>query len=236
MIIERNGNIFTTQAQTIVNSVNCVGVMGAGIAFEFRLREPNMFEEYKRLCKNGEIAVGKLWTYDARGDHNYKKILNFPTKIDWKYPTQEKYLHLGLTSFINTYAQNGITSIAFPLLGADRGNLDKERSLQIMESYLKKCAIDVEIWQFDPRAKDDLFDRFANLIRQEDLIALKKSSRIRADILRKLVDGIGRSDVNSLSGLLKIDGVGDATIEKLFRYVLQPKQERTLLDFINESG
>jgi putative effector of murein hydrolase LrgA (UPF0299 family) len=73
MIIERTGNIFTTKCQTIVNTVNCVGVMGAGIAYEFRLRYQDMFNKYKQHCEDKQLDIGILWIYNAED----KKILNF---------------------------------------------------------------------------------------------------------------------------------------------------------------
>ena len=64
-ITEINGNIFTTKSQTIVNTVNCVGIMGAGIALEFRLREPDMYRQYVQICKDGKLSPGTLWLYKA---------------------------------------------------------------------------------------------------------------------------------------------------------------------------
>ena len=120
-IIEVEGNIFTTSAQTIVNTVNCVGVMGAGIALEFRLREPEMYLKYVSLCKQGAFTPGMLWLHKSP----HKWVLNFPTKIDWKHPSKPEYLESGLKKFTETYKEKGITSIAFPMLGADRGGVDR---------------------------------------------------------------------------------------------------------------
>ncbi len=230
MIIEKGGNIFTTQAQTIVNTINCVGVMGAGIAYEFRLRHKAMFERYVELCNQGQIDIGKLWIYKD-GD---RKILNFPTKKDWRYPTKEEYLHKGLQKFVDTYRSRGIESIAFPLLGAQKGGLSVERSLEIMSFYLGQCDIDVEIWHFDPMAKDDLFDRFVGILQTFDLEYLKKETSVRLDVLKKVSQAVELAHINSMSSLLQIKGVGDKSIEKLFEYVMKRDAEVTLLDFIKE--
>jgi O-acetyl-ADP-ribose deacetylase (regulator of RNase III) len=228
MIIEKRGNIFTTKAQTIVNTINCVGVMGAGIAYEFRLRHKDMFERYVELCEKKQIDIGKLWIYKDSD----RKILNFPTKYDWKYPTKEKYLHLGLQKFIDSYQKRGIESVAFPLLGVQKGGLSEEKSLEIMHSYLSKCDIDVEIWHFDPMAKDDLFEKFVAILQEYDLSTLKKESGVGLAILKKIVDAVKLEHINSMSSLLQIKGVGDKTIEKLFEFVMKSSQEITLLDFI----
>lgn len=220
MIIEKHGNIFTTSSQTIVNTVNCVGVMGAGIAYEFRLREPEMFQKYKALCEKKQLNIGSLWLYGTQNDtSSYTCILNFPTKYDWKYPSKEEYLHKGLQKFVATYKEKNIRSIAFPLLGADKGGIKASRSLEIMKSYLAGCDIDIEIWSFDPSAKDDLYESFRSVLKEIDLETLKRDSKIRIDKLKMVKESIQREDINSLSGLLRIKGIGDATLEKLFAYI-----------------
>lgn len=229
MIIEKTGNIFTTKCQTIVNTVNCVGVMGAGIAYEFRLRENDMFEKYKVLCKNKKIDIGILWIYKAEN----KNILNFPTKFDWKYPSKTEYLQKGLQKFIDTYKQKGITSIAFPLLGADRGGLDPKHSLELMKSYLNKCDIDVEIWHFDPNAKDDLYEEFKSIFKNIDDTVIKEGSKIRINIVKKIREALNDPSINSLSGLLRVKGVGDKSLEKLFFYIKNYKNNNSnLFDFM----
>ena len=231
MIIEKNGNIFTTKCQTIVNTVNCVGVMGAGIAYEFRLREPKMFEKYKLLCEQNSLKIGTLWIYKAEKQN----ILNFPTKQDWKYPSKEDYLHKGLQKFIDTYKQKNITSIAFPLLGADRGGIPVEKSKAIMEQYLRQCDIDVEIWHFDPTAKDDLYEEFKAVFQEIDDITIKTDTKIRIDIVKKIRNSLNDSNINSLSGLLRVKGVGDKSLEKLFDYIKSYKsQNLTLFDFVDK--
>ena len=88
-----------------------------------------------------------------------------PTKIDWKKPSQEAYLHAGLEKFITTYKVRGIQSIAFPLLGAQKGGIPQDISLNIMLSYLKDCEIPVEIYCYDPCALDDLYIDFKRKLR-----------------------------------------------------------------------
>lgn len=140
-IIE-NGSLFESECQTLVNTVNCIGVMGKGIALEFKNRYPSMFKEYRILCNQKKLDIGKLWIYKAQD----KWILNFPTKYDWRMPSRNEYLERGLQKFLDTYKSKGIASIAFPLLGASNGGIDPEVSLGIMKSYLDKCDIPVEIY------------------------------------------------------------------------------------------
>jgi O-acetyl-ADP-ribose deacetylase (regulator of RNase III) len=136
------GDLFTAETQTIVNTVNCVGVMGKGIALEYKKRYPEMFERYKSLCERGLIQIGKLWLYKSTD----KWILNFPTKDHWKNKTEVQYLVMGLGKFVKTYKEQGITSISFPLLGANNGGLDPRLSLDLMKNFLKQCDIPVYIY------------------------------------------------------------------------------------------
>lgn len=137
-------NIFETRCQTIVNTVNCVGVMGKGIALEMKNRYPEMFEKYKDFCQKGYIDIGKLWLYKYSDE---KWILNFPTKKHWKDNSEYEYIEEGMKKFLNTYKERGIKTIAFPMLGCNNGGLDKDKVLQIMVQYLIKCEdIIVEIY------------------------------------------------------------------------------------------
>ena len=152
------GNIFNTKMQTIVNTVNCVGVMGKGIALVFKLRYPDMFEKYKELCQSKLICIGKLWLYKSESCSQW--VLNFPTKFHWKYPSKIEYLEAGLQKFVDTYKEKGITSIAFPLLGTHNGGLNKVEVLNLMYKYLEKCDLTIEIYEYDPLSPDDLFENF----------------------------------------------------------------------------
>lgn len=136
------GDIFESNTQTIVNTVNCVGAMGKGIALEYKNRYPKMFTRYQELCKLGLIKIGSLWLYNKEP----KWVLNFPTKLHWKNPSKIEYLELGLEKFVNTYDEKGITSISFPLLGASNGGIDPDISLRIMCNYLDKCDIPINIF------------------------------------------------------------------------------------------
>ena len=225
----KRGNIFTSQCQTLVNTVNCRGVMGAGIALEFKLRYPAMFENYVLLCRSGSIRIGKLWLYkpvaswsnQRRQREAQKWVLNFPTKNHWRYPSRIEYLRKGLDEFLRTYRSEGITSIAFPILGATNGGIPEDVSLEVMQDYLERCDIPVEIYRYDPDAQDDLYRRFkAALLRKDD----REISR-EADLQRKAVAAIrralGRADINSLSRLATVKGIGGRSLEQSFKYAME---------------
>ena len=156
MIKEIKGNIFNSKCQTLVNTVNCVGVMGKGIALECKLRFPGMFEKYKEFCDTKKIRPGilQLWK------NSKPWVLNFPTKMHWKDPSKIEYLKSGLEKFKYEYQDKKITSIAFPMLGASLGGLPEDLVKKTMINYLGELKnIEIEIYEYDFNSNDDLFSR-----------------------------------------------------------------------------
>ncbi|WP_227340319.1 macro domain-containing protein [Sphingopyxis sp. P8] len=131
-------------AQTLVNTVNCVGVMGKGLAREFKGREPSMFTRYKEICDRSQLQPGKLWLW--RGVSNW--VLNFPTKVHWRNPSRIEWIEEGLQKFVDTYEDLKIREISFPRLGCGNGNLDWEDVKPLMEHFLKRVRIPVYIHDF----------------------------------------------------------------------------------------
>ena len=134
-------DLFSSPAQTLVNTVNTEGVMGKGVAKTFKQKYPEMFREYKRLCDRGDLRVGSLMLW--RGQDKW--VLNFPTKTTWRLPSQMPYLEAGLKRFVEVYENLGITSISFPPLGCGNGGLDWSDVKPLMEKYLKRVSIPVYI-------------------------------------------------------------------------------------------
>jgi O-acetyl-ADP-ribose deacetylase (regulator of RNase III) len=135
-------DLFTSPAQTLVNTVNTVGVMGKGIAKDFKAIYPEMFTRYQELCERDQFNIGQLWPYRTSN----KLVLNFPTKQHWRSPSRPEYIEAGLKTFAAQYHIYGVTSISFPLLGCGNGELDWESQVRpLMEGYLGKLPIDVYI-------------------------------------------------------------------------------------------
>jgi len=224
------GNIFNSKAQTIVNTVNCVGVMGKGIALVFKLRYPKMFDIYRQHCKSKLINIGKLWLY--RGEENAPWVLNFPTKFHWKYPSKMEYLEKGLAKFVDTYKEQNITSIAFPLLGTHNGGLDKTEVIKLMNSYLSKCEIPIEVYEYDPLAVDDLFDSFASNWKSYNPEQIKKATGIRMDRIEKITQLIDSGNIHSMIALINEPGIGIKTMEQCFQFVMSSRSslQATLFD------
>lgn len=142
MIIYVKMDIFESPAQVLVNTVNTVGVMGKGIAKQYKKLYPEMFKEYQMFCEKGLLDIGKLWIYKT----DKKWILNFPTKKHWRNKSKIEYIEKGLEKFVSTYKEKGIRSISFPPLGCGNGGLDWENEVKpLMEKYLTKLDIDVFI-------------------------------------------------------------------------------------------
>lgn len=151
MITYVTGSLFTSPAQVLVNTVNTEGVMGKGIALQFKRTFPEMFAEYQRLCENRGIRVGKLWLY--KGSPN-KWILNFPTKRGWRQPSQLDFIEAGLQKFVEEFDQLKIYSIAFPALGCGNGELAWSDVKPLMEQYLQKVPADIFI--YPPMSADEV--------------------------------------------------------------------------------
>lgn len=134
-------NLFDSPAQTLVNTVNTVGVMGKGIAHTFKQLYPDMYRCYRTFCQEGRFSVGQLYLYKTPN----KWVLNFPTKQDWRNPSRLEWIEAGLEKFVATYAERGITSIAFPQLGTGNGGLDWDDVQPVMHRYLHTLPIPVFI-------------------------------------------------------------------------------------------
>jgi O-acetyl-ADP-ribose deacetylase (regulator of RNase III) len=141
MLIYRRTSLLESTAQTLVNTVNCVGVMGKGIAKDFKEREPNMFVAYQRICNKKLLSPGKLWLW--KGTNSW--ILNFPTKIHWRNPSKLEWIEAGLEKFVSSYKSLGINEISFPRLGCGNGGLNWDDVRPLMEQYLKSVSIKVFI-------------------------------------------------------------------------------------------
>ena len=144
MLTYHRTSLLESDAQTIVNTVNTVGVMGKGLAAALKKREPEMFRAYKRICDQDLFEIGKLWIW--RSPNQW--ILNFPTKIHWRNPSKIEYIRAGLEKFVATYEERGIREIAFPRLGCGNGGLEWEHVRPIMASFLDPLPIRVYIHDY----------------------------------------------------------------------------------------
>ncbi len=151
MIKHIKGNILESKAQALVNTVNTVGIMGKGIALQFKKAFPNNYRAYVDACKNKNIDIGKLFVFtDSNMLSGEKIIINFPTKIDWKKPSEYEYINKGLDNLITIIKSYNIKSIAIPPLGAGNGGLEWEKVKKILNEKLKDIDIDIDILIYEP--------------------------------------------------------------------------------------
>lgn len=149
----KRGNLFDSNAQTLGNAVNTVGIMGAGIAKEFKLRYPEMFADYKQRCAEKRVLVGEPYCWKP-ADEAAPWVILFPTKQHWRNPSQIKWLESGLQYLNENYKEWGIRSLAMPALGCSLGGLDWKQVRPLMERYLGEMEVPVEIYEPLPNDKE----------------------------------------------------------------------------------
>jgi O-acetyl-ADP-ribose deacetylase (regulator of RNase III) len=126
MIREVHGDILTADAEALVNPVNTVGVMGAGLALQFKRSYPEMYREYRAACEEHEIQIGEMHVYMLCRNPHHKPpywIINFPTKEDWRNPSELEWIDSGLDQLSWEVTSREIRSIAIPPLGCGLGGL-----------------------------------------------------------------------------------------------------------------
>jgi len=148
------GNILEADVQAVVNTVNTVGVMGKGIALQFKKAYPEMFQEYERACARGEVEIGKMHIYDRGSLFNPRYVINFPTKKHWKGKSKIADIKAGLLDLIYQIKTLGITSIAVPPLGCGHGGLDWSEVRPLIVEALKETP-DVRAMIYQPTGSPD---------------------------------------------------------------------------------
>jgi uncharacterized protein YwgA/O-acetyl-ADP-ribose deacetylase (regulator of RNase III) len=143
MVIVKIGNLFDSTAQTLVNTVNCVGVMGKGVALEFKNRFPEMHKDYVARCNAGQVRLGQPYLYPSLVPPG---VLNFPTKDHWRSVSRLEDIERGLAYLLAHYKQWGITSLAVPPLGCGQGQLEWRVVGPTLYRYLKRMDIPVELY------------------------------------------------------------------------------------------
>jgi O-acetyl-ADP-ribose deacetylase (regulator of RNase III) len=138
------GDLFESRAQTLVNAVNCVGVMGKGVALEFKRRFPAMFKDYASRCRQKEVRLGEPYLY--RDDETGRLIVNFPTKDHWRSPSRLQDIAAGLDYFVAHVSDWGISSVAMPALGCGHGGLEWSQVGPFMYRKLHELPMNIEVY------------------------------------------------------------------------------------------
>ena len=150
------GDIFESKCDAYVNPVNLFGVMGDGLAADFRVEFPENFKVYKSISDKGETAIGKMVIHKVdkqeNKDYDGLTIINFPTKSSWKWNSKLEYIDMGLKDLVRIVKEQNIKSIAIPGLGCGLGRLNWDDVKAIMEKYFEELQ-DVEIEIYEPKVK-----------------------------------------------------------------------------------
>lgn len=138
-----------SSAEALVNTVNTVGVMGKGIALQFKQAFPHNFNVYKQACLNGHLTTGKILAVkDNELLMGERLILNFPTKQHWKMPSKYEYVESGLIALVSYLQDNPVKSIAMPALGCGNGGLEWQKVKLLIEQHL--AGLDMALWVYEP--------------------------------------------------------------------------------------
>lgn len=145
MITYQSGNIFSSTMQCLVNPVNCVGVMGKGLAAEFKRHYPSCFRPYVKMCTTGNLQIGTVGFYRAKALPHM--ICFFPTKDHWRNPSKLEYIDSSLIAFLKYAPDFGIHTVAFPKVGCGEGGLDFEYHVRpLLEQRFHNTHYEVEVY------------------------------------------------------------------------------------------
>lgn len=150
MIELTQGDILRADAEALVNTVNCVGVMGRGIALQFKKAFPENFKRYKAICDKKELQPGKMFIYDLNRLYNPRYVVNFPTKRHWKDKSRMEDIEAGLQALVEEVRKREIHSVAIPPLGCGLGGLCwTDVRAKIEKAF--QCLADIQIFLFEPK-------------------------------------------------------------------------------------
>lgn len=142
------GNLLSSDAEALVNTVNTVGVMGKGIALQFKEEYPDNYKAYTAAVKRNEVAPGKLLVVKEHSSNGDKIIINFPTKTEWRQKSKYEYIELGLQELVRVINAYHIKSIAIPPLGCGNGGLDWVKVKAMIVKHLALfSSVDIQIYE-----------------------------------------------------------------------------------------
>jgi len=150
MIELRQGDVLDADAEALVNTVNCVGIMGRGIALQFRKAFPENYKAYEAACHRKEVRPGMVLVHDLNRLQNPRYVINFPTKRDWKGKSRMEDINSGLKALVAEVRNRGIHSLAVPPLGCGLGGLDWDKVRPMIEEAFRQVP-DVRVLLYEPK-------------------------------------------------------------------------------------
>ena len=206
------GNLLDAKTEALVNTVNTVGVMGKGIALQFKEMFPYNYKEYLAACKRGDISPGKLLTVKDQTLEGQKLIINFPTKTEWFKKSQYDYVESGLVDLVKVIEEYEIKSIAIPPLGCGNGGLKWEKVKPLIEKYLSPLE-GVDIIVFEPN------EQVKEILKKQDSKREVKLTPAKASLLYSMFvyDSLGENTSLFIANKLAyfLQRLGDPSLKSL---------------------
>ena len=174
------GNFFDHNADIRINTVNCVGIMGAGVALQFKNKYPEMYKEYLKVCNDNSIKIGKphVWsnnTFFNDENNDNTIIINFPTKLHWKNPSEYEYIEKGLEWLSNFLLNHQGKTITIPALGCGHGGLDWNIVKKMIVESLSKINMNILVFEPESSKQNDLIE-IDNKLKEKNIIKISPDS------------------------------------------------------------
>ncbi len=185
MITFTQGDLLRDEAEALVNTVNCVGVMGRGIALQFRNAFPANNEAYEKACDRGEVQPGRMLVFETGQLTNPRFIINFPTKRHWRGKSRMEDIETGLDALIAEVRARGIRSLAVPPLGSGLGGLEWS---EVRERIVAKLAVlpEVAVQVYEPRGAPEA----ATMVRNREVPTMTSGRAALVELVRRYLDGM----------------------------------------------
>jgi O-acetyl-ADP-ribose deacetylase (regulator of RNase III) len=210
MIERGTGNLLTADVDALVNTVNTVGVMGKGIALQFKRAFPANYRAYQAACKRGEVRLGHVWAFDTGILGPRRFVLNFPTKLHWRSSSRLEDIAAGLTSLVETVDEFNIRSVAIPALGCGNGGLSWSDVRPLIEQACARMP-DVRAVVYAPEGAPSP-EAMPNatpappLTRSRALLIAATSRYLQRARLQEVRDGVSELEIQKLAYFLQILG------------------------------
>lgn len=200
----KSGDLLKEQTDAIVNTVNCVGVMGKGIALQFKQRWPKNFKAYEAASKREEIKPGRMFIYDLGEWAKPRFIINFPTKVHWRGDSKLEYIEDGLRDLVKQVKRLGIKSISLPPLGCGNGGLDWDEVRELIFAAFRNHS-DISVNLFGPKGAPPARE-MANLTAKPNMTSARAAIIKIISIYREMEYGLTRIEMQKLAYFLEKTG------------------------------
>jgi O-acetyl-ADP-ribose deacetylase (regulator of RNase III) len=171
------GDFFDFDADIRINTVNCVGVMGAGVALLFKNKFPDMFKDYYRACENKEVKPGKPHVWHEKDMFSKTTIINFPTKVHWKNPSKYEYIEKGLIWLKEYLLDKNESTLTLPALGCGHGGLDWEKVKILIQSHLSDINTNILVFEPSDSTNTNISKEIQQELEEQDIHRLLPSDK-----------------------------------------------------------